>query len=72
MSDEYIWTLDTSLLDHVMELTRRKTNETITEQDYLEKLRSLGFPQTAKPGDHIRIRFVRRREYSHGSERADH
>lgn len=61
--DSHIWTLDITLMDHVLELGHRYANAEISEHDYIDRLRSLGFPQDAKPGDEIKIRFQRKATY---------
>lgn len=57
MARDFIWEVDTHTWDYLNVLAGQRANETISEVDYLDKLRSRGFPAEAQPGDNIRIRL---------------
>jgi len=59
MGRDHIWRVEQHLWDYCQVLAGQRANEMISEADYVEKLRSIGFPADAQPGDNICIQLIR-------------
>lgn len=59
MGRDFLWEVPTHVWDYVEVLSRQLQNEQISQGDFIDKLRSLGFPPDAQPGDNIRIRVTK-------------
>lgn len=55
----FIWDVPTYLLEDVLEIQRQFANLEITEGEFIDRLRTLGFPRDATWGDHVHIRLHR-------------
>jgi hypothetical protein len=53
--NSHIWPVDAATWDLICDYTRMMENAEISQQDYLDKLRSLGMPPDARPGSDLRI-----------------
>lgn len=56
---EFVWHVNPKDVDFLVELLYLLENHEITEEDYIETLRTIGFPPEASPGDTVRIVFHR-------------
>ncbi len=54
MPDTIVWEVTPAQWDTLAEYADMHANALISQQDYVERLRSMGMP-TAGPGTHIRI-----------------
>jgi hypothetical protein len=57
MAKTILWTVTPAVWNSLEEAAFLLENQDITQQDYLERLRSLGMPPDMAAGDHLKIQL---------------